>query len=32
MRDDRERLVDILWQVIKKDLPELAETINQLLQ
>ena len=24
--------IDIVWQVIKKDLPELAETINQLLQ
>ena len=24
--------VDIVWQVIKKDLPRLAETINQLLQ
>ena len=32
MRDDRERLIDIVWQVIEKDLPELAETINLLLQ
>jgi uncharacterized protein with HEPN domain len=24
--------IDIVWQVIKKDLPQLAETINRLLQ